>query len=67
MTIWFAGNRIRLPVWVAASFAVIATAALMRTGLVYCAEGSSLQLGTAELEVGPLALMLFAYSLRLIY
>ncbi len=57
-----------LPVWVAAGFAVIATAALMRAGLVYCAEGSSLQLGTGKnWRAGALALMLFAYSLRLIY
>ena len=57
-----------LPAWVAAGFAVIATAALMRAGLVYCVEGSSLQLGTGKnWRAGALALMLIAFSLRLIY
>jgi dolichol-phosphate mannosyltransferase len=57
-----------LPVLAAVGFAVIATAALMRGGLVYCAGGSSLRLGDGKnWRSGALALMLLAYLLRLIY
>ena len=61
-------NVFGLPVQAAVGFAVIATAALMRAGLVYCAEGSSLRLGDGKnWRSGALALMLLAYLLRLIY
>ena len=61
-------NVFGLPVLAAVGFAVIASAALMRAGLVYCAEGSSLQLGNGKnWKSGALALMLLAYLLRLIY
>jgi dolichol-phosphate mannosyltransferase len=61
-------NVFGLPVRAAVGFAVIATAALMRAGLVYCAGGSSLRLGDGKnWRSGALALMLVAYLLRLIY
>jgi dolichol-phosphate mannosyltransferase len=61
-------NVFRLPVQAAVGFAVIATAALMRAGIVYCAGGSSLRLGDGKnWRSGALALMLLAYLLRLIY
>lgn len=57
-----------LPVQAAVGFAVIATAVLMRAGLVYCAAGSSLRLGDGKnWRAGALALMLLAYLMRLIY
>ena len=61
-------NVFGLPVPAAVGFAVIATAALMRAGVVYCAGGSSLRLGEGKnWRSGALALMLLAYLLRLIY
>ena len=61
-------NVLRLPLPAAVGFAIVATAALMRAGIVYCAEGSSLRLGNGKnWRFGALALMLLAYLLRLIY
>ena len=61
-------NIFGLPVFAAVGFVVVATTALMRAGLVYCAGGSSLRLGDGKnWRSGALALMLLAYSLRLIY
>src|SRR3984957_2644646 len=61
-------NVLGLPVLAAVGFAVIATAALTRAGVVYCAGGSSLRLGEGKnWRSGALALMLLAYLLRLIY
>ena len=61
-------NVFRLPVQAAVGFAILATAALMRAGIVYCAGGSSLRLGDGKnWRSGALALMLLAYLLRLIY
>ena len=61
-------NIFGLAAQAAIGFAVIATAALMRAGLVYCAEGSSLRLGDGKnWRSGALALILLASLLRLIY
>ena len=61
-------NVVGLPAQAAVGFAVIATAALMRAALVYCAGDSSLRLGDGKnWRSGALALMLLAYLLRLIY
>ena len=61
-------NVFGLPVQAAVGFAVLATAALMRAGLVYCAGGSSLRLGDGKnWKSGALFLMLLAFLLRLIY
>jgi dolichol-phosphate mannosyltransferase len=57
-----------LPVLAAVAFAVLSTTALMRSGLVYCADDSSLRLGYGKnWRSGALALVLLAYLLRLIY
>ena len=61
-------NVVGLPVQAAVGFAVIATAALMRAVLVYCAGDSSLRLGDGKnWRSGALALIVLAYLLRLIY
>jgi dolichol-phosphate mannosyltransferase len=61
-------NVFGLPVQAAVGFAILATAAQMRAGIAYCAEGSSLRLGDGKnWKSGALALMLLAYLLRLIY
>src|SRR5215469_5995129 len=57
-----------LPEQAAIGFAAVATAALMRAGLVYCAEGSSLRLGEGRnWRSGALALIVLALLLRWIY
>jgi dolichol-phosphate mannosyltransferase len=56
------------PAQVAIGIVVIATAAVMRSGLAYCAEGASLRLGSGkDWQKGALALMVIAWLLRLIY
>ena len=61
-------NNCGLPAQAAIGFAVIATAAAMRSGLVYCAEGASLRLGSGkDWRKGALGLLLCAWLLRLIY
>ncbi|HEY2676938.1 MAG TPA: glycosyltransferase family 39 protein [Steroidobacteraceae bacterium] len=56
------------PAQAAIGFAVIATAAVMRSGFVYCAEGASLRLGSGQdWRTGALGLMLCAWLLRLTY
>src|SRR5579863_3370351 len=61
-------NVVGLPAQAAVGFAVIATAALMRAALVYCAGDSSLRLGDGKnWRSGALALIVLPYLLRLIY
>lgn len=56
------------PAAAAIGCAVVATAAVMRTGYSYCAAGSSLRLGAgANWRAGALGLALAAWLLRLIY
>ncbi|HEY2463316.1 MAG TPA: glycosyltransferase family 39 protein [Steroidobacteraceae bacterium] len=61
-------NVFNWPARAAIGFAVIAATAVMRSGLVYCAEGASLRLGGGkDWRTGALGLMLCAWLLRLIY
>lgn len=61
-------NVCNWPAQSAIGIAVIATAAVMRSGLVYCAEGASLRLGGGkDWRTGALGLMLCAWLLRLIF
>jgi dolichol-phosphate mannosyltransferase len=61
-------NVFNWPAGAAIIFAVITTAAVMRSGIVYCAGGASLRLGDGkDWRTGALGLLLCAWLLRLIY
>jgi dolichol-phosphate mannosyltransferase len=61
-------NVFKWPAGAAIVFAVLITAAVIRSGIVYCAEGASLRLGDGKnWRTGTLGLMVCAWLLRLIY